>query len=82
MFPFCGGDPSKHVMVDRYYHEGFEPYIDIHLLDRKDPRVLLEGKRNEAGIPGILVESRGHRRQLMRELGLQFGSAHPGGREV
>ena len=26
-WPFCNGDPAKHVRVGRYFHDGFEPYV-------------------------------------------------------
>lgn len=26
-WPFCNGDPAKHARVDKWFHEGFEPYV-------------------------------------------------------
>lgn len=59
-----------------------EAYVDADILDRKDPRVANYGYRTAEGRPGLLIETRSDRRKLMRELGLQYGSNHPGGREV
>ena len=70
-WPFCGGDPSKHVRAESFGDDPMEPYVDIQLLDRKDPRCDSEGP---FGTRGVRITSRGQRRQLMRELGLQYGS--------
>lgn len=61
---------------------GFEPYVDADILPPKDPRVALSGYRNANGRRGVLIDSRSTRAKLMKELGLQFGGNHPGGREV
>lgn len=69
-FPFCKGDPKDHGQMHGF-DEGFTPYVDIQLLDKKDPRCT---STNEFGMRGVPINSRSERRQLMKELGLQFGS--------
>jgi hypothetical protein len=83
-WPWCHGDASKHVKIDGFGFEPFEPYVDSNILERTDPRVRRGGYRDERGAPGILIETRSDRRQLMRSLGLQFGSrdSRPGSREI
>jgi len=82
--PWCNGDPADHVRekAQTYGFAPMDPYVDADILDRKDPRVAQGGYRNSEGRPGILIETRSDRRKLMRERGLQYGSEHPGGREV
>jgi hypothetical protein len=70
-WPFCGGDPAKHVVVDGFFHEGFEPYVDTQLLDRKDPRC---DSVDQRGVRGVWIDSRSKRREIMKEKGLQYGS--------
>jgi hypothetical protein len=69
-FPFCKGDPSQHGAMSGY-DDPFEPYVDVQLLDRKDPRC---NGINERGVKGITINSRSERRSLMKQLGLQYGS--------
>jgi hypothetical protein len=69
-FPFCRGNPSDHGPMHGF-DDPFEPYVDIQLLDRKDPRVT---SVNELGIPGVPIRSRSERRAMMKELGLQYGT--------
>lgn len=69
-FPFCKGDPAKHGTMGGF-DDAFEPYVDIQLLDRKDPR---NDSVNELGIKGITITSRSQRRALMKELNLQYGT--------
>lgn len=69
-FPFCKGNPSDHGKMHGF-DDAFEPYVDIQILDRKDPRV---NSVNKLGIPGVMINSRSERRQLMKELGLQYGT--------
>lgn len=69
-FPFCKGNPSDHGSMGGF-DDAFEPYVDVQLLDRKDPRC--DGI-NERGVKGITIYSRSQRRQLMKELGLQYGT--------
>jgi hypothetical protein len=45
--------------------------FDVQLLDKKDPRCT---STNELGMRGVPIGSRSERRQLMKKLGLQFGS--------
>jgi hypothetical protein len=72
MWPFCGGDASKHVKGEMCgFDEPFDQYVDTQLLDRKDPRC--DGV-NERGVKGVTIYTRSQRRQLMKELGLQFGT--------
>lgn len=80
-WPHCDGKPDGHI-PGHFGYDAFEPYVDADLLSRQDPRVAKGGYRNEAGRPGILIESRSQRKALMKECGLQFGSNHPGGREI
>lgn len=70
-WPFCHGDPSKHVKVEPNFHVGFEPYVDTQLLPHKDPRCT---STNELGIRGVPINSRSERQQIMKEQGLQFGT--------
>jgi len=60
-----------HGVVTHFGDDPFEPYVDVQLLDKKDPRC---DSTNELGISGITVTSRSHRRQLMKEKGLQYGT--------
>ncbi len=53
------------------FDEPFDQYVDVQLLDRKDPRC--DGV-NERGVRGVTIYTRSQRRELMKELGLQFGS--------
>ena len=69
-WPFCRGDSSKHVPAPGFGDEPLD-YIDVQLLDRNDPRC---DAVNELGIRGVHITSRGQRREIMRELGLQYGS--------
>jgi hypothetical protein len=69
-FPFCKGSPSDHGPMTGF-DDAFEPYVDVQLLDRNDPRCT---SVNELGIRGVPIASRSERRQLMREQGLQFGT--------
>jgi len=69
-FPFCKGNPDDHGEMHGF-DDAFEPYVDVQLLDRKDPRC---NAVNERGSKGIMINSRSERRHLMKELGLQFGT--------
>lgn len=69
-FPFCKGRVEDHGRGDGF-DAPFEPYVDIQLLPRTDPRCT---DANELGIRGVPIRSRSDRRALMRELGLQFGT--------
>jgi hypothetical protein len=69
-FPFCKGSPSDHAPPSGF-DEAFTPYVDIQLLSRGDSRV---DSVNALGIPGVQINSRSERRQLMKELGLQYGT--------
>lgn len=69
-FPFCKGLPSDHGGMSGF-DDSFEPYVDTQLLDRKDPRCTSVDRRGVAGIP---INSRSERRNLMKSLGLQYGS--------
>lgn len=69
-FPFCKGRPEDHGTMSGF-DDAFEPYVDVQLLDRKDPRC---DSVNPQGIRGVMINSRSERRQLMKELGLQYGS--------
>jgi len=66
--PYCR---DRHEPVGRFFHEGFEPYVDVQLLSRDDPRCT---GVNEIGMRGVPINSRSERRNLMKELGLQYGS--------
>ena len=69
-FPFCRGSKEDHGEMHGF-DQAFEPYVDVQLLDRKDPRC--DGV-NERGVKGVTIYTRSQRRALMKELGLQFGS--------
>jgi len=74
MWPWC-----PHEAVGRFFHEGFDSYVDCQLLPNTDKRCT---DTDELGRRGVPISSRSERRQLMKETGVQFGSDHPGGREV
>ena len=58
-FPFCKGYPESHgEMTAGGDLTPIEPYVDIQLLDRKDPRCTAV---NELGIQGVPITSRGDR---------------------
>jgi len=69
-FPYCKGDPKGHGSMHGF-DEAFEPYVDIQLLERKDPRC---NSVNALGIPGVMINSRSERRALMKEKDLQYGT--------
>lgn len=69
-FPFCKGIPERHGKMHGF-DDAFEPYVDVQLLDRKDPRC---DSTNELGMRGVMINSRSERRKLMQEQGVQFGS--------
>lgn len=69
-FPFCKGNKEDHGKMHGF-DDAFEPYVDVQLLDKKDPRCT---STNELGMRGVMINSRSERRQLMKEQGLQFGS--------
>jgi len=69
-FPFCKGDPDDHGPMTGF-DDAFEPYVDVQLLDRKDPRCT---STNELGIRGVPIGSRSERRSLMKEKDLQYGT--------
>ena len=69
-FPFCRGDKAAHGKMYGF-DESFEPYVDIQLLPKKDPRCT---SVNEHGLRGVPISSRSERRALMKELGLQYGT--------
>jgi hypothetical protein len=69
-FPFCKGNPDDHGAMGGF-DDAFEPYVDTQILSRDDPRV---NDKNELGIPGVRINSRSERRNLMKEQGLQYGS--------
>lgn len=69
-FPFCKGRQSDHGPMDGF-DDPFEPYVDVQLLDKKDPRCT---SVNELGVRGVPITSRSQRRQIMKEQGLQFGT--------
>jgi hypothetical protein len=69
-FPFCKGRPEDHGKP-RGFDDPFEPYVDVQLLDRQDPRCT---STNELGMRGVFIGSRSERRSLMREKEVQFGS--------
>ena len=69
-FPFCRGNVQDHGQMSGY-DDPFEPYVDIQLLDRKDPRC---NGVNERGQVGVTINSRSERREWMRRLGLQYGT--------
>jgi hypothetical protein len=69
-FPFCKGSIEDHDKMHGF-DDAFTPYVDVQLLDKKDPRCT---STNELGMRGVPIGSRSERRQLMKELGLQFGS--------
>ena len=69
-FPFCKGSPRDHGPMSGF-DDPFEPYVDVQLLDRKDPRC---NSVNELGIRGVMINSRSERRRIMQEQGLQYGT--------
>jgi hypothetical protein len=69
-FPFCRGNVQDHGQMQGF-DEAFEPYVDCQLLDRKDPRC---DSVNKFGVRGVLINSRSERRNLMKSLGLQYGT--------
>ncbi len=69
-FPFCRGNVQDHGQMQGF-DDAFEPYVDTQLLDRKDPRCDSVDSR---GVRGVMINSRSERRQLMKSLGLQYGS--------
>lgn len=69
-YPFCKGNPKDHGPMSGF-DEPFEPYVDVQLLDRKDPRC--DGV-NEMGMRGVTIHSRSERREWMKKLGLQYGT--------
>ena len=69
-FPFCKGNPDDHGPMHGF-DDAFEPYVDIQLLQKKDPR---NTDTNEIGIRGVPINSRSERRALMKEQGLQYGT--------
>jgi hypothetical protein len=69
-YPFCKGYPESHGPMGGHY-EPMTPYVDIQLLDRKDPRCT---DVNELGIRGVPITTRGDRHRIMKEQGLQFGT--------
>lgn len=69
-FPFCKGIAANHGQMHGF-DDAFEPYVDTQLLDRKDPRCDSVDSR---GVRGVFISSRSERRELMKSLGLQFGS--------
>lgn len=69
-FPFCKGIPENHGPMHGF-DDAFEPYVDVQLLDRKDPRC---DSVNELGMRGVMINSRSERRKIMEEQGLQFGT--------
>lgn len=77
-FPFCRGDASKHQKGMGGF-DSFEPYVDADILPGHDPR---RTHKDPYGRRGIMINTRTERRQLMKEFGLQYGSNHPGGREI
>lgn len=69
-FPFCRGNVQDHGQMHGF-DQAFEPYVDTQLLDRKDPRCDgVDGR----GVRGVTIYTRSQRRNLMKQLGLQFGS--------
>jgi len=70
-WPFCNGDPAKHVKAEMHGFDEPLDYVDVQLLERKDPRC---DSVNELGMRGVHIHSRSQRRALMREKELQFGS--------
>jgi hypothetical protein len=69
-FPFCKGNQSDHGAMSGF-DDAFEPYVDVQLLDRKDPRC--DGV-NERGVRGVTINSRSERRAWMKRLDLQYGN--------
>lgn len=66
-WPFCHGDPAKHVHVNRFGESPLEPYIDWNIT--KD-------------IQGIEFHTRGERRKYMAQHQLEYKSkvSKPGDR--
>jgi hypothetical protein len=69
-FPWCKGNPDDHGEMSGF-DDGFEPYVDTQILDRKDPRCDSVDPR---GVRGVLINSRSERRRLMKEQNLQYGT--------
>lgn len=69
-FPFCKGNKADHGKMHGF-DDAFEPYVDVQLLEKSDPRCT---STNHLGMRGIMINSRSERRAIMREQGLQFGS--------
>lgn len=69
-FPFCRGRAEDHGQM-LGFDDAFEPYVDTQLLDRKDPRC---DSVDQRGVRGVMINSRSERRNLMKQLGLQFGT--------
>lgn len=69
-YPFCKGNKDDHGTMHGF-DDAFEPYVDVQLLDSKDARCT---STNSLGMRGVPINSRSERRQLMKELGLQFGT--------
>lgn len=69
-FPFCRGRKEDHGPMHGF-DDSFEPYVDVQILDRKDPRC--DGV-NEMGTRGVTIYSRSQRRNLMKSLDLQYGT--------
>ena len=57
-WPFCNGDPQSHVPAPNFGEEPIEPYVDWQL------------SSNTEDEPEITT--RGQRRQIMRENGLEY----------
>jgi len=66
----CKGNQSDHGPMSGF-DDPFEPYVDCQILSRDDPRV---NERDHLGIPGVKINSRSERRNLMKEQGLQYGT--------
>jgi hypothetical protein len=69
-YPYCKGYKDSHGKMGGH-HDAFEPYVDIQLLDHKDPRCT---STNELGIRGVPITSRSQRLAIMKQQGLQFGT--------
>lgn len=69
-FPFCKGRKEDHGPMSGF-DDAFEPYIDVQLLDKKDPRCT---ETNHLGMRGVMINSRSERRALMKEKDLQYGT--------
>jgi hypothetical protein len=53
------------------FDDSFEPYVDVQLLPKTDPRCNSVGP---GGVKGVWIGSRSERRALMKEQGLQYGT--------